>query len=683
MGYDTFGLFRGWCRKVPTCLEYVSSGEPSDAADLAGLRCSRCRCLPQEHVPAVADGYDPHSEEQLRERRRYDARLLPPDERAAHYKALADAAFKERNYRTAYLEYSRAIEATPDSHVLLGNRCQTYLNVGKVSEALLDAERCVNLNPEWPKGQFRHGVCLQRAERHEEAVAAFERAADLEPSNGAVLKALREAKARLGEWSGLQTKLAKARKRTTIRQAADMKAEAEYNAKVEAKKAGKIREITEWGGDLQAEWERNYSEEIATHLPAGVDYALKYKPADDDEAQPRITEVASRDYGEGDDEDEEEVEATLEDNVEELDACLEDNRSRGSDDDDDSSSESSGSMCLEENLEGATLESNVAGWQSDSDSSYEVEEDEEEQREAALLDDSKFVPIGSELALPPRNYTLVHEDGRLHTKDDFEPMSFGMQRVHYESEPEPIWVQTKHVRWIQTTTDLTVIPHTVPAELCKGKELKVSFGARQLHVQAVRSREIFVAGETEHAIDPVQSTWTTDGKVVHITLVKQNLSLYNGSKGKEADTHWHRLFTTDQYTERGMIDANYADLPYETRRKNKMAELERKEKEKKTNDANHCPLCGKDIRFFCACREHDKDYERPLPEGWKRSELGFTDNYDKYSSDNAAQLKPRPPSPPRPYQGRVAPKYGLDGRKGSGEEEVAIKMLKDLNVPTP
>ena len=76
----------------------------------APLRCSRCRCLPQEHVPAVAEGYDPHSEEQLAARRQYDDRLLPPEERAALFKAKADAAFKERNYRTAYLEYTKALE---------------------------------------------------------------------------------------------------------------------------------------------------------------------------------------------------------------------------------------------------------------------------------------------------------------------------------------------------------------------------------------------------------------------------------------------------------------------------------------------------------------------------------------------------------------------------------------------
>ena len=76
----------------------------------------------------------------------------------------------------------------------------------------------------------------------------------------------------------------------------------------------------------------------------------------------------------------------------------------------------------------------------------------------------------------------------------------------------------------------------------------VSLAARNIHVQAVATKEIFMAGELERPIDPVQSTWTTDGKMVHITLIKQNMLFWNGAKGKEADTHWHRLFTADQYT---------------------------------------------------------------------------------------------------------------------------------------
>lgn len=60
--------------------------------------------------------------------------------------------------------------------------------------------------------------------------------------------------------------------------------------------------------------------------------------------------------------------------------------------------------------------------------------------------------------------------------------------------------------------------------------------------------------------------------MVHITLVKQNLLLYDkNAKGAAADTHWHRLFTSDQFTERGMIDANYSDLPEHMLRANKVS----------------------------------------------------------------------------------------------------------------
>lgn len=86
------------------------------------------------------------------------------------------------------------------------------------------------------------------------------------------------------------------------------------------------------------------------------------------------------------------------------------------------------------------------------------------------------------------------------------------------------------------------------------------------------------------------------------------------AKGQSADTHWHRLFTDDQYTERGMIAANYAGLPGHMQHKSKMLELERKAKEEDTKQENLCPLCGKDVRFFCDCRAGDKDYDRPLPE---------------------------------------------------------------------
>jgi len=113
------------------------------------------------------------------------------------------------------------------------------------------------------------------------------------------------------------------------------------------------------------------------------------------------------------------------------------------------------------------------------------------------------------------------------------------------------------------------------------------------------------------------------------------------------------------------------------KRRNKIAELKRKDKEEKEKLANLCPICDKDVRFFCDCRVHDKDYERPLPQGWKDSKLGFDDNYDKYSLADPDKLAPAPPPQPRPYAGRPSPKYGLDGKLPDAND-VPIRMLKEI-----
>ena len=124
------------------------------------------------------------------------------------------------------------------------------MKVHKVESALKDAERCVSLAPDWAKGQYRHGVCLQLSDQHVEAVAAFERACSLDPDNKECKKALNEARGKKAAWDETQEKLAKARKRTTIRQAADAYEEAKYEFKQAAKKSGRIPEITHFGGEL-------------------------------------------------------------------------------------------------------------------------------------------------------------------------------------------------------------------------------------------------------------------------------------------------------------------------------------------------------------------------------------------------------------------------------------------------
>eukprot|EP00965_Chrysotila_dentata_P188780 6172950-Pleurochrysis_carterae.AAC.1 len=152
---DAFGVYRGWCRAAPSCLEYNPRGVPEGPLDIAALSCSVCRCSPQQHVIAEPTGYNPWSEKHVNARKAYDERLLSNTERAQVRKAKGDAEYRSRNYKKAYEHYTIALESTPDSHLLLANRCQAYLQVGRVELALADAQRALALAPDWAKGHYR------------------------------------------------------------------------------------------------------------------------------------------------------------------------------------------------------------------------------------------------------------------------------------------------------------------------------------------------------------------------------------------------------------------------------------------------------------------------------------------------------------------------------------------------
>lgn len=47
------------------------------------------------------------------------------------------------------------------SAVLLSNRCAAYLNVKKYENALEDAERCVQMEPDWSKVQYLFLSCCR------------------------------------------------------------------------------------------------------------------------------------------------------------------------------------------------------------------------------------------------------------------------------------------------------------------------------------------------------------------------------------------------------------------------------------------------------------------------------------------------------------------------------------------
>jgi tetratricopeptide (TPR) repeat protein len=115
-------------------------------------------------------------------------RALPPEllrqaVQTAH--ELGNRAFKEKKYHEAIYQYTSTITGDPSRVAAWSNRAACYTATKQHDKALRDAEVCVQLKPEWPKGHYRLGRALLGVggERTVDAVQAFARGCGLDPAN--------------------------------------------------------------------------------------------------------------------------------------------------------------------------------------------------------------------------------------------------------------------------------------------------------------------------------------------------------------------------------------------------------------------------------------------------------------------------------------------------------------------
>ena len=57
--------------------------------------------------------------------------------------------------------------------MFFSNRSAAYLSKGDATNALSDAQRCIQLSPTWPKGYSRQGAALHSLRRYDEAVEIY------------------------------------------------------------------------------------------------------------------------------------------------------------------------------------------------------------------------------------------------------------------------------------------------------------------------------------------------------------------------------------------------------------------------------------------------------------------------------------------------------------------------------
>jgi len=95
-------------------------------------------------------------------------------ERAAELRAEGNKAFTNKNYDDAIRLYTEALALSDlNAHLLYSNRSAAFLFKGEHEKAIADAQKCLDLKPDWSKAYFRMGKALMAAAKFDDAFKQF------------------------------------------------------------------------------------------------------------------------------------------------------------------------------------------------------------------------------------------------------------------------------------------------------------------------------------------------------------------------------------------------------------------------------------------------------------------------------------------------------------------------------
>lgn len=109
-------------------------------------------------------------------------------DKALEAKNKGNTAFSSGDFQNAITHFTEAISHDANNHVLYSNRAAAYTSLGQYDQALADAEKTVQIKPDWSKGYGRKGAALYGLKQYEEAMDAYEKGLELEPTNALLKK---------------------------------------------------------------------------------------------------------------------------------------------------------------------------------------------------------------------------------------------------------------------------------------------------------------------------------------------------------------------------------------------------------------------------------------------------------------------------------------------------------------
>ncbi|KIS66363.1 uncharacterized protein UMAG_10205 [Mycosarcoma maydis] len=132
------------------------------------------------------------------------AAATPSDEdlaKAEQLKAEGNKAMSAKDYGAAIEAYGKAIELNPNSPVYFSNRAAAFSQIGQHDSAIDDAKQASKIDPKFGKAYSRLGHALFSSGRYQEAVEAYQKGVEVDPSNEVLKKGLAASKEQLSSSS--------------------------------------------------------------------------------------------------------------------------------------------------------------------------------------------------------------------------------------------------------------------------------------------------------------------------------------------------------------------------------------------------------------------------------------------------------------------------------------------------
>eukprot|EP01044_Picomonas_judraskeda_P000356 COSAG03_NODE_16_length_21807_cov_27.080247_4_plen_442_part_00 len=191
------GLFGPWkhhCRMCGGIFCDSCSAEKCEVPGFSGKQrvCGPCHRELNPHGGSAGsppDGEADDLEGELPDEEVGDQTLISAQRRVAalreanEWKAQGNAALQAQDFEGAVAAYTTAIALDGTNHVYYSNRSAAYASSESFTNALADAERCLQLEPSFARGYGRKGAALHGLGQLAGAEQAYTRGLEMDPEN--------------------------------------------------------------------------------------------------------------------------------------------------------------------------------------------------------------------------------------------------------------------------------------------------------------------------------------------------------------------------------------------------------------------------------------------------------------------------------------------------------------------